>query len=69
MLAHRCGREHAYDVPQCNSFYRMLAHKLADYYLLGHVVDATVSSVRLYKTQNCRLYVLIQPQGSSFLTS
>lgn len=30
-------------LPQCNSFYRMLAHKLADYYMLDHTVDSTVT--------------------------
>jgi hypothetical protein len=47
--------EHSLDLPQCNSFYRMLAHKLADYYFLGHAVDGTISAVRLYKTPNCRV--------------
>lgn len=48
-------REPHVDLPQCNSFYRMLAHKLADYYLLGHVVDNTVTAVRLYRTPTCRM--------------
>jgi hypothetical protein len=30
-------------LPQCNSFYRMLAHKLADYYGLNHVLDNQMS--------------------------
>ena len=30
-------------LPQCNSFYRMLAHKLADYYMLDHTVDSTIT--------------------------
>lgn len=50
-------REHALDLPQCNSFYRMLAHKLADYYILGHAVDNAASAVRLYKTPTCRMCV------------
>ena len=33
----------------------MLAHKLADYYILGHAVDGSISAVRLYKTPNCRI--------------
>lgn len=33
----------------------MLAHKLADYYFLGHAVDGSISAVRLYKTPNCRI--------------
>ncbi|PNS14099.1 cAMP-regulated phosphoprotein 21 [Sphaceloma murrayae] len=44
-----------FDLPQCNSFYRMLAHKMADYYLLGHTMDASLSTVRLWKTPNCRI--------------
>ncbi|KAF2864131.1 hypothetical protein K470DRAFT_209604, partial [Piedraia hortae CBS 480.64] len=24
------------DLPQCNSYHRLLAYKMADYYLLGH---------------------------------
>lgn len=45
----------SFDLPQCNSFYRMLAHKMADYYLLGHTMDNTVATVRLWKTPNCRI--------------
>lgn len=45
----------SFDVPQCNSFYRMLAHKMADYYLLGHTLDSSFSSVKLWKTPNCRI--------------
>ena len=33
----------------------MLAHKLADYYLLGHAVDSSVTAVRLYRTPTCRI--------------
>lgn len=49
------SKEPFVDLPQCNSFYRMLAHKLADYYLLGHAVDNTVTAVRLYRTPTCRM--------------
>lgn len=49
------SKEPFVDLPQCNSFYRMLAHKLADYYILGHAVDNTVTSVRLYRTPTCRM--------------
>ncbi|KAF2155579.1 hypothetical protein K461DRAFT_290598 [Myriangium duriaei CBS 260.36] len=45
----------SFDLPQCNSFYRMLAHKMADYYLLGHTMDASLSTVRLWKTPSCRI--------------
>lgn len=42
-------------LPQCNSFYRMLAHKLADYYMLDHTVDSTTSgaAVVIRRTPFC----------------
>ena len=43
------------DLPPCNSFCRLLAHKLADYYALTHFVDNAVTSVRLYRTPYCRI--------------
>ena len=43
------------DLPPCNSFCRLLAHKLADYYALTHFVDNAVSSVTLYRTPYCRI--------------
>lgn len=48
-------KESALNLPQCNSFYRMLAHKIADYYLLGHSVDDTSAAVKLHKTPYCRI--------------
>ena len=48
-------REPMIDLPPCNSFCRLLAHKLADYYALTHFVDNAVSSVRLYRTPYCRM--------------
>jgi hypothetical protein len=53
-------RESTLTLPQCNAFYRMLAHKLADYYRLDHVVDhsATGSAVIITRTPFCRMYVL-----------
>lgn len=48
-------KESSLNLPQCNSFYRMLAHKIADYYLLGHLVDDVQSAVRLFKTPQCRI--------------
>ena len=47
------------DLPPCNSFCRLLAHKLADYYALTHFVDNAVSAVRLYRTPYCRTYVAL----------
>lgn len=48
-------REDTLQLPGTNSFYRMLSHKLADYYGLGHVVDDAMSSVRIFRTAGCRL--------------
>ncbi|KAF2840566.1 hypothetical protein M501DRAFT_1023003 [Patellaria atrata CBS 101060] len=49
------SKETKLDLPQCNAFYRMLAHRLADYYLLGHVVDPSMSAVQLFKTSYARM--------------
>lgn len=38
----------------------MLAHRLADYYLLGHVVDNTMTGVKITRTPYCRMYVFIK---------
>ncbi|KAI7466643.1 hypothetical protein KC351_g14404 [Hortaea werneckii] len=48
-------KEASLNLPQCNAYHRMLAHKIADYYLLGHIVDDSASAVRLYKTPYCRI--------------
>ena len=45
------------DLPPCNSFCRLLAHKLADYYALTHQVDNAVTAVRLQKTPFCKMLV------------
>ncbi|KAI9727089.1 MAG: hypothetical protein M1828_007290 [Chrysothrix sp. TS-e1954] len=42
-------KETELQLPQTNSFYRMLSHKLAEYYFLGHVYDETSTSVRIYR--------------------
>jgi hypothetical protein len=47
--------ENEYSLPNCNTFYRMLAHRLADYYLLGHVVDNTMTGVKITRTSYCRM--------------
>jgi hypothetical protein len=49
------AKESSLNLPQCNSFYRMLAHKIADYYMLGHSVDDSNSAVRLFRTPHCRI--------------
>ena len=47
--------ENELSLPNCNTFYRMLVHRLADYYFLGHVVDDTMTGVRVTRTMNCRM--------------
>ncbi|KAF2101072.1 hypothetical protein NA57DRAFT_74663 [Rhizodiscina lignyota] len=42
-------------LPQCNSFYRMLSHRLADYYGLGHIPDQTGQAVEVFKSHVTRL--------------
>ncbi|KAF2741993.1 hypothetical protein M011DRAFT_522442 [Sporormia fimetaria CBS 119925] len=42
-------------LPNCNTFYRMLAHRLADYYLLGHTVDDSMTTMRITRTVHCRI--------------
>lgn len=49
------AKESSLKLPQTNAFYRMLAHKLADYYMLGHIVDDSTMAVCIYKTPTCRL--------------
>ncbi|KAF2625407.1 hypothetical protein BU25DRAFT_412841 [Macroventuria anomochaeta] len=49
------SRESEYSLPNCNTFYRMLAHRLADYYMLGHVVDSTMTGVKITRTLFCRI--------------
>ncbi|KAF2872417.1 hypothetical protein BDV95DRAFT_606033 [Massariosphaeria phaeospora] len=49
------SRENELSLPNCNTFYRMLAHRLADYYGLGHVVDSTMTGVKITKTPICRM--------------
>jgi hypothetical protein len=46
-LAQQAGPE-ILDLPPQNSFGRLLAHKLADYYSLQHVISDDSASVRLY---------------------
>lgn len=49
------AKEASLTLPQCHAFYRLLAHKMADYYMLGHLVDDSTSAVRLFKTPDCRI--------------
>ncbi|UJO24708.1 R3H domain-containing protein 2 [Fulvia fulva] len=48
-------KESSMTLPQCHSFYRLLAHKMADYYMLGHHIEDQSAAVRLYKTPDCRI--------------
>lgn len=63
-LPPECADSHSlpfHDIQQCsNSFYRMLAHRVSDYYLLAHTLveghtDRTQAIVRLLKTPGTRL--------------
>ncbi|KAI1008131.1 hypothetical protein K3495_g84 [Podosphaera aphanis] len=51
----RSSKEPFIDLPPCNSFCRMLTHKLADYYHMTHQVDAVAGAVRIFRTPFCRL--------------
>ncbi|KAL7273984.1 hypothetical protein RUND412_003145 [Rhizina undulata] len=44
-----------FDLPPINAYHRLLTHKMAEYYRLTHVADATGSSVRLYRGQFARI--------------
>ncbi|KAK5110122.1 hypothetical protein LTR62_006256 [Meristemomyces frigidus] len=48
-------RETSLILPQTNAYHRMLAHKAADYYMLGHVGDDIACGIRLFKTPSTRL--------------
>ena len=48
-------REPFVDLPPCNSFCRMLTHKLADYYHLTHQVDSAAGAIRIFRTPFCRI--------------
>lgn len=56
-------------MPHCNAFYRMLAHRLADYYLLGHIVDDTMTGVKISRTSYCRMYVNIPSEVHASITN
>jgi hypothetical protein len=43
------------DLPPCNSFHRMLTHKLADYFHMTHQVDSVAGTVRIFRTPFFRL--------------
>lgn len=43
------------DLPPCNSFCRMLTHKLADYYHMTHSYEPNIGAVRIFRTPFCRV--------------
>lgn len=43
------------DLPPCNSFCRMLTHKLADYYHMTHSYEPSIGAVRIFRTPFCRV--------------
>jgi hypothetical protein len=49
------SKEPYIDLPPCNSFCRLLTHKLADYYYMTHQYDNVTQSVRIFRTPFCRL--------------
>lgn len=51
----KSSKEPFIDLPPCNSFCRMLTHKLADYYHMTHQVDTAAQTVRIFRTPFCRL--------------
>ncbi|KAI4289636.1 MAG: hypothetical protein L6R35_001096 [Caloplaca aegaea] len=55
------------DLRTPNSFCRLLAHKLADYYALTHHVDGSMTAVKLYRTPYCRIRTPLSayPQSNS----
>jgi hypothetical protein len=43
-------------MPPINSYHRLLAHKMAEYYRLTHVADSSGASVRMFRGQAARMY-------------
>lgn len=54
------SKEQILSLPPSNSFCRLLAHRLGDYYGLSHTADAQSSIVRLGKTENTRLPISLK---------
>jgi hypothetical protein len=54
-------REPRLTFPKCNGFYRMLAHRLADYYRLDHAIEQVQNGVAVVisRTSYSRLYVSV----------
>lgn len=49
------SKEPFMDFPPNNTFWRMLTHKLADYYHMTHSYEAVSGAVRIYRTPFCRI--------------
>lgn len=49
------SKEPFMDLEQSNSFLRMLAHKLADYYHMTHSFEPNLQKVRIFRTPFCRV--------------
>jgi len=49
------SKEPYMDLPPCNSFCRMLTHRLADYYHMTHSYEPSTGSVRIFRTPFCRI--------------
>ena len=48
------ARTDTFELPPTNSFFRCLAHKMADHYKLQHVADS--GHVVLFRSQFARMY-------------
>ncbi|KAI5857147.1 hypothetical protein BZA05DRAFT_167292 [Tricharina praecox] len=44
-----------FDMPPINSYHRLLAHKMAEYYRLTHVADSSGASVRMFRGEAARI--------------
>ena len=51
----KSSKEIELQLPSTNTFYRLLSHKLAEYYLLGHVYEDSLRAVRIRKLPYTRL--------------
>ena len=49
------SRELELQLPSTNTFYRLLSHKLAEYYFLGHIYEDSLKAVRIRKLPHTRL--------------
>ncbi|SPO06713.1 uncharacterized protein DNG_09407 [Cephalotrichum gorgonifer] len=54
------SKEPYMDLPPCNSFCRMLTHKLADYYHMTHSYEPSIGAVRIFRTPFCRVAPSLQ---------